>query len=359
MSYAQYALIALAGFAAGAVNALAGGGTLICFPVLMATGLPALAANVACTIGLCPGYLGATLAQRADLLGQRRRMYLLLPFSMAGGLLGAAALLHTGEQKFTRAVPWLLLGACALLASQERLRVALATRANGGAVIAAGAQPVPLCAGVYPAMTYLEAANRAVRDETPTTIDAVDRHVVILGGGDTGADCLGTVHRQGARSVVQIEILDARRRSVRRISRGHDGADLQVVTRPRRRWGATFLDRDLQFHGDERVERIVVRDDATGETLVMAADLVLIAAGFVGPELSASASRRTFVTPRATLSVGPDWRVAALEGPAPVFACGDAVRGQSLIVWAIAEGRSAAAAVDARLTGRAARCRRR
>ena len=62
--------------------------------------------------------------------------------------------------------------------------------------------------GVYPAMTYLEAANRAVRDAEATAIDAVDKHVIILGGGDTGADCLGTVHRQGARSVVQIEILD-------------------------------------------------------------------------------------------------------------------------------------------------------
>lgn len=144
MAYAQYALIALAGFAAGAVNALAGGGTLICFPVLLAAGLPAVAANVSCTIGLCPGYLGATLAQRADLHGQRRRLYLLLPLCMAGGLLGAALLLHTGEQKFTRAVPWLLLGACALLASQERLRLALATRASGGTALMAGAQPVPV-----------------------------------------------------------------------------------------------------------------------------------------------------------------------------------------------------------------------
>jgi uncharacterized protein len=144
MSYAQYALIALSGFAAGAVNALAGGGTLICFPVLLATGLPAIAANVTCTIALCPGYLGATLAQRADLHGQRQRIFRLLPLSAVGGLLGAVLLLHTGEQKFTRAVPWLLLGACALLASQERLRVALATRAGSGAEIPASAQPVPL-----------------------------------------------------------------------------------------------------------------------------------------------------------------------------------------------------------------------
>ncbi len=139
MSYAQLALIALAGFAAGAVNALAGGGTLISFPVLVAAGLPAIEANVTSTIALCPGYLGATYAQRADLRGQRARLYVLLPLSLLGGLLGAALLLHTAEQKFTRAVPWLLLGACTLLALQERLRGALSARAT-----AAGAQPAPL-----------------------------------------------------------------------------------------------------------------------------------------------------------------------------------------------------------------------
>ena len=85
----------------------------------------------------------------------------------------------------------------------------------------------------------------------------------------------------------------------------------------------------------------------------MSADLVLIAAGFVGPELDQlGLSDGPFVTARATLSVDNQWRVDALGGPAPVFACGDAVRGQSLIVWAIAEGRSAAAAVDAHLSER-------
>jgi uncharacterized protein len=137
MPYAQFALIALVGFVAGAVNALAGGGTLVCFPVLLASGIPAMAANVTCTIALCPGYLGATLAQRTDLHGQRKRLYLLLPLCMAGGLLGAAWLLRTGEQKFTQAVPWLLLGACALLASQERLRATLATRTRSAVDLSA------------------------------------------------------------------------------------------------------------------------------------------------------------------------------------------------------------------------------
>lgn len=209
--------------------------------------------------------------------------------------------------------------------------------------------------GVYAAMTYLEAANRAVRDATPTAIDAKNRHVVILGGGDTGADCLGTVHRQGARSVVQIEILerppderpdDQPWPTMARIYKSSPAHDEGGERR--------FSTETLEFHGDELVERIVVRDDATNDTVSMSADLVLIAAGFVGPELEQlGLDHDPFVTARATLSVGGDWRIEAVSGPTPVFACGDGVRGQSLIVWAIAEGRSAAAAIDAHLSGRA------
>jgi glutamate synthase (NADPH/NADH) small chain len=216
--------------------------------------------------------------------------------------------------------------------------------------------PVPGAnlAGVYPAMTYLEAANRAVRDAEPTAIDARDRHVVILGGGDTGADCLGTVHRQAARSVVQIEILD------RPPDERPDDQPWPTMARifkssPAHDEGGErrFSTETLEFHGEGCVERIVVRDDATNETVAMSADLVLIAAGFVGPELDQlGLAGERFVTARATLSVGSDWRVTAIDGAAPVFACGDAVRGQSLIVWAIAEGRSAAAAVDAQLSKR-------
>jgi uncharacterized membrane protein YfcA len=136
----QLALIALAGFAAGAVNALAGGGTLISFPALLAAGLPAVTANVANTIALCPGYLGATWAQRADLHGQRPRLLLLLPIAMLGGMLGGALLLRTGERTFSLLVPWLILLASGLLAVQERLRAAF--RLQGPA--AAGARAVPL-----------------------------------------------------------------------------------------------------------------------------------------------------------------------------------------------------------------------
>jgi uncharacterized membrane protein YfcA len=129
MSAAQLALIALAGFAAGAVNALAGGGTLISFPALLALGMPPVAANITSTVALCPGYLGAALAQRRELAGQQSRLRPLLMVAAAGGLLGALLLLHTGEHGFTAAVPWLILLACLLLALQERVRSALLARA--------------------------------------------------------------------------------------------------------------------------------------------------------------------------------------------------------------------------------------
>jgi glutamate synthase (NADPH/NADH) small chain len=209
----------------------------------------------------------------------------------------------------------------------------------------AGAQ----LAGVYPAMTYLEAANRAVRDGVTSPIDAKDRHVIILGGGDTGADCLGTVHRQGAASVVQIEILD-RPPNERPSDQPWPTMARIFKSSPAHEEGGErqFSTETLEFLGVEAVTDITVRDASSGDSHTMPAHLVLIAAGFVGPELDdLELASELFVTPRATLSVDGDWRLTQLEGPGPVFACGDAVRGQSLIVWAIAEGRSAAAAIDA------------
>ncbi len=203
--------------------------------------------------------------------------------------------------------------------------------------------------GVYPAMTYLEAANRAVRDGVTSPIDAKGRHVIILGGGDTGADCLGTVHRQGAASVVQIEILD-RPPDERPSDQPWPTMARLFKSSPAHEEGGErqFSTETLEFLGENTVTDITVRDASSGATHSMPAHLVLIAAGFVGPELDDLALASVpFVTPRATLSVDEQWRVASLEGPVPVFACGDAVRGQSLIVWAIAEGRSAGAAIDA------------
>jgi uncharacterized membrane protein YfcA len=131
MSPIDYLLVSLAALAAGMVNALAGGGTLLTFPMLMAVGVPAVAANVTNTVALCPGYLGATFAQSADLRGQRARLMLVLPAGALGGVLGGVLLLHTGERLFRSLVPYLILLACVLLVAQEPLR-AWQLRRRGG-----------------------------------------------------------------------------------------------------------------------------------------------------------------------------------------------------------------------------------
>ena len=207
--------------------------------------------------------------------------------------------------------------------------------------------------GVMPAMTFLEAANRAVNEGRESDLSAKGRHVVILGGGDTGADCLGTVHRQQAASIIQIEILDRPPDERPSEEPWPTMARLFKVTSAHAEGGERrFSTETVEFRGDGQVESMVVIDRATDESLTLRADLVLIAAGFVGPELEQlGLADAEHTTPRATLSVDENWRVASVSGDAPVFACGDAVRGQSLIVWAIAEGRSAASAVDRFLTG--------
>jgi uncharacterized protein len=126
----QLMLIALAAVAAGAINALAGGGTLITFPALIAVGVPPIAANVTNTVALSPGYLGATMAQRVDILDQRPRLWILLPAAAIGGLVGGLLLLNTSERLFRQLVPFLILLASLLLAVQEPLRAWLVRRSR-------------------------------------------------------------------------------------------------------------------------------------------------------------------------------------------------------------------------------------
>lgn len=123
-------LVALAALAAGFVNAVAGGGTLITFPVLLALGVPPVSANVTNTIALLPGYLGGTLAQRKDIAGQTRRLRILLPLAALGGLGGGLLLIASGDRLFGAVVPWLILLASALLALQPLLRSLLLRRAE-------------------------------------------------------------------------------------------------------------------------------------------------------------------------------------------------------------------------------------
>ena len=205
--------------------------------------------------------------------------------------------------------------------------------------------------GIYPAMTYLEASNRAVRDGVETTINAEGLHVIILGGGDTGADCLGTLHRQGAASVIQIEILDQPPITRPASEPWPTMARLLKSTSAHLEGGErVFSSETLEFRGERRLEELVLRDNASGELVHTRADMVLIAAGFVGPELDdLGLNAEPYLTARGTLAVDHEWRLSTPSEASPVFACGDAVRGQSLIVWAIAEGRSAARAIDAHL----------
>ena len=111
-----------AALAAGLVNALAGGGSLLSFPALTAAGLPALVANLTNTVALTPGYLGATMEQRQQLRSQAMRLATLLPTAGLGGLLGALLLLNSSERLFQSLVPWLLLLGSGLLWAQPQLR---------------------------------------------------------------------------------------------------------------------------------------------------------------------------------------------------------------------------------------------
>jgi uncharacterized protein len=122
LTWGKAAAAAAAGFGAGLVNAVAGGGTLISFPVLVALGVPAVSANVTNTVSLCPGYLGGAVAQRHQLAGQRRRLRSLLVVSAIGGLTGSILLVVSSEALFRALVPYLILFACTLLALQDVLR---------------------------------------------------------------------------------------------------------------------------------------------------------------------------------------------------------------------------------------------
>jgi glutamate synthase (NADPH) small chain len=216
--------------------------------------------------------------------------------------------------------------------------------------------------GVYQAMEYLPPSNRVQEGDLPRSpIDAEGKDVVIIGGGDTGADCLGTAHRQGAASVTQLEIMpippEHRHENqpwptypmVYRVSSAHEEGGERL-----------FSVSTQQFLGDAngrlRGLRLVEVVSENGKFLPvpdteqdLPADLVLLAMGFVGPE-KGQLLEEFGVEYDARGNVA---RNACFMTRVPgVFVAGDMGRGQSLIVWAIAEGRSAAAGVDRYLTGR-------
>ncbi|MGY5764450.1 glutamate synthase subunit beta [Brachybacterium sp. DNPG3] len=215
--------------------------------------------------------------------------------------------------------------------------------------------------GIHPAMEYLTQANRLVEgDVLEDAIDAAGKDVVIIGGGDTGADCLGTALRQGARSVTTLAI-GTQPPSERDESQPWPTHPVlfEVSTAHEEGGERSYLASTTGFEVDEegrvtglKVARTEIRDGrrsaAPGTEIVIPAQLVLVAMGFTGPEQGGLLDRLgVAMTSRGTIEHDGSW-ATSVEG---VFTAGDCARGQSLIVWAIAEGRSCAAAVDAHLMG--------
>jgi uncharacterized membrane protein YfcA len=180
----DYLILFAAALAAGLFNALAGGGSIFTFPALVAIGIPPIVANVTNTVALCPGYVGGVLAQRGDLAGQGRRMLLLLPVAAAGGIIGALLLTRTSDATFRFLVPLLVLGACALLAVQDRLR-ALLQRRHAHIALGWAALPVLLAAiyggyfGAGLSVMFLAMIGLAV-DDTLTRLNALKQAMSLV-----------------------------------------------------------------------------------------------------------------------------------------------------------------------------------
>ncbi len=140
--YFPVVIVGLSGLLAGVANAIAGGGTLVTFPALLAAGLPPIAANITSAIGLVPGYAGGAVAYRRELDGQRRRFRFLLLPSLIGGVLGALLLLVTPATTFKSVVPYLILTSCLLLALQPRLAALVAKQRTGAGGLAKETSPL-------------------------------------------------------------------------------------------------------------------------------------------------------------------------------------------------------------------------
>ena len=143
-------LLAAAGFAAGSINAVAGGGSLVSFPALVASGLTPLAANVTNTVSVWPGYLGSVAAYRSEIAPQRQRATALGATAVAGGAVGSVILLTAPDAVFESIVPVLIVLGCVLLAVQPRVSAVIARRsAAGGRPRTVALHVAPFCAAVY------------------------------------------------------------------------------------------------------------------------------------------------------------------------------------------------------------------
>jgi glutamate synthase (NADPH/NADH) small chain len=246
-------------------------------------------------------------------------------------------------------------------------------RAEFDAIVLAGGAtrprdlPVPgrELGGIHFAMEYLTLQNRRNEGDDVDVISARDKHVIIIGGGDTGADCLGTAHRQGAAGVHQLELLPqppAERSqtnpwplwpNIFRVSSAHEEGGERLFSIATEKFTGNGGGRVTTLHANKvemvasggRMEFTPVPDSACE----LKADLVLLAMGFVGPERTGMLDKLGVkVTDRGNVWRDERW-MTSVPG---VFTAGDMQRGQSLIVWAIAEGRSCARGVDEYLMGR-------
>ena len=255
----------------------------------------------------------------------------------------------------------------------ETIDIEVLLASHDAIVLACGATawrdlPVPgrELAGVHQAMEYLPLSNRVQEGDVmpgggdSPPISAEGKDVVIIGGGDTGADCLGTAHRQGARSVTQLEIMPRPPEErtpdnpwpqwslIYRVSSAHEEGGERVYSVNTER----FLDdgqgnvKALLLHEVERVDGRFVKIE--GSERELPADLVLLAMGFVGPERGSWLDQLGVTFDERGNVARDDRYMSSVPG---VFVAGDMGRGQSLIVWAIAEGRACAAAVDEYLSG--------
>ncbi|BDQ00275.1 glutamate synthase subunit beta [Aquiluna sp. KACHI24] len=213
--------------------------------------------------------------------------------------------------------------------------------------------------GVHFAMEYLTQANKAVAgDRLASQINAHGKHVVILGGGDTGADCLGTATRQGALSVTTLAIGKQPPATRPEDQPWPSVPNLFEVASAHEEFGERlYLHSTVEFVGENgKLTGVKVADTEfvdgkrvpkAGTERVIRADLVFLALGFAGPETEILTSQlQTPLDSRGNVARGNRYEVA--DG---LFVAGDAGRGQSLIVWAIAEGRAAASAIDEYLEG--------
>ncbi|MSR14483.1 MAG: glutamate synthase subunit beta [Gammaproteobacteria bacterium] len=249
-----------------------------------------------------------------------------------------------------------------------------ALRAQFDAILLAGGATAPRdlplpgreLSGVHFAMEYLTLQNRRLEGdslEASTFISAEDQQVVIIGGGDTGADCLGTAHRQHAKHIAQLEIMER-------------PPEARAADNPWPEWPRIYRSTSAHEEGGERVYSVSTKrfvDDGHGRVKALElvevemkqqdgrivfnevpnslhdipCDLALLAMGFIGPERLLLEQLGVKLTERGNVWRDKQW-MTSVSG---VFTAGDMQRGQSLIVWAIAEGRSAARGVDAYLTG--------